>query len=73
MDKQLIENSLIEAVKNCTKENGWANLAEVGAYLRNQGIKYGKLSKFVESYSHLVEYFVDKSIDPPIAYTRLVE
>jgi hypothetical protein len=73
MENKTIENALIEAVRNCTKENGWANLAEVGAYLRNQGIKYGKLSKFVESYSHLVEYFVDKSIDPPIAYTRLIE
>ena len=72
MEKQAIENALIEAVQNCTKENGWANLAEVGAYLRNQEINYGKLSKFVASYDHIVELHVDNSNDPPIAYTRLI-
>ena len=46
---------LIEAIENCAKSDAWANLAEVGVFLREKGIKYGKLSKFILSFPGYVK------------------
>ncbi|NIK73019.1 hypothetical protein FHS56_000505 [Thermonema lapsum] len=66
-----IERILKEAVMQCTRADGWANLAEVGGVLRSKGIQYGKLSRFVSNYPHLVELKLDTSISPPAVYARL--
>jgi len=63
---------LIEAIGDCAKTEGWANLAEVGVVLREKGIKYGKLSKFILNFSDIVEIRVDDSRQPPVAYARLI-
>jgi len=63
---------LILAIADCAKENGWANLAEVGVVLRSKNIKYGKLSKFILSFSDIVEIRVDEVRQPPVAYARLI-
>ncbi|MCX6236434.1 MAG: hypothetical protein NTY07_02565 [Bacteroidia bacterium] len=62
---------LIEAIADCAKADGWSNLAEVGVILREKGIKYGKLSKFILSFSEIVETKVDETRQPPVVYARL--
>jgi hypothetical protein len=66
------ENALKEAIAACTNEEGWANLAEIGGALREKGIKYGKLSKFIARFPELVETRIDESRQPPVAYARLI-
>jgi hypothetical protein len=63
---------LIEAIENCAKSDTWANLAEVGVFLREKGIKYGKLSKFILSFPEIIETKVDETKQPPVVYARLI-
>lgn len=62
---------LIEAIADCAKIDGWANLAEVGVVLRLKGVKYGKLSKFILDFSDILETKVDEIRQPPVVYARL--
>lgn len=71
MDRVEIENILKEAVISCANDQGWANLAEIGTYLRQRGIRYGKLSRFMLDYNNIVETQIDASITPPAVYARL--
>ena len=71
MERNVLESALREAVQECTNELGWANLAEIGAVLRKNGVKYGKLSTFIGSFPHLLETRVDNSLAPPVVYARL--
>lgn len=71
-EKTTIEQAIKEAVISCTHDSGWANLAEVGAQLRKMGIKYRKLSRFLDEYPHLVEKKIDESVTPPAVYARLI-
>ncbi|NEW84451.1 MAG: hypothetical protein GZ094_19080 [Mariniphaga sp.] len=64
---------LIEAINDCAKTDGWANLAEVGVDLRLKGVKYGKLSKFIHNYSDIVETKIDELRQPPVVYARLIQ
>lgn len=64
---------LIEALADCAKTDGWANLAEVGVILRFKGVKYGKLSKFIMNFSDIVETKVDELRQPPVVYARLIQ
>jgi hypothetical protein len=70
MERSEIENILKEAVEHCANAEGWANLAEMGSFLRNKGIRYGKLSKFLYDYQDIVETKIDDSITPPAVYAR---
>jgi len=63
---------LMNAIEECAKEEGWANLAEVGVILRSKNIKYGKLSKFILNYSDFVEVRIDEDRQPPVAYARII-
>lgn len=72
MDKSELENIIIEAINKCADENGWANLAKMGAFIRKKGVKYGRLSRLLREYEHLVEIRIDDSIQPPVAYAKLV-
>lgn len=63
---------LAEAITDCAKSDGWANLAEVGVLLRSKNIKYGKLSKFILNFSDLVETKTDALREPPVVYARLI-
>ena len=62
---------LIEAIIDCAKIDEWANLAEVGVVLREKGVKYGKLSKFILRFSDIIETRVDETRQPPVVYARL--
>jgi hypothetical protein len=62
---------LREAVSSCAKFEGWANLAEVGVILKEKGIMYGKLSKFIIKFPEEVEIRIDNEKQPPVAYARL--
>ena len=73
MDRAEIEKIIREAVSACANEDGWANLAEIGAHLRKQGVKYGKLSKFFNDFPELVETRMDTEIAPPVAYAKIRE
>ena len=64
---------LKDGVNSCANEHGWANLAELGTYLRQRGIKYGKLSRFLDDYTHLIETRIDDSITPPAVYAKLLK
>ena len=55
MEKEFIEQVLIEAINYTADEDGWANLAELGGILRENGIHYGKLTKFLSHFDYLVE------------------
>lgn len=73
MENNDIENILKDGVNSCANEQGWANLAELGTYLRQRGIKYGKLSRFLADYKHVVETRIDDSITPPAVYAKLLK
>ena len=72
MDKSELETIIIEAVGKCADENGWANLAKMGAFMRKQGVKYGRLSRLLKEHTDIVEIKIDENIQPPVAYARLV-
>jgi len=65
------EAILKEGINSCANENGWANLAELGTYLRQRGLQYGKLSRFLQDYNDIVETKMDTSVMPPAVYARL--
>ena len=64
---------LAEAIAECAKEDGWANLAEVGVLLHKKNINYGKLSKFILRFPDMVETKIDELRQPPVVYARLKE
>ena len=71
MEHSELENILKEAVNSCANDEGWTNLAELGTFLRKTGVKYGKLTRFLEDYKDILETRIDDSITPPAVYTRL--
>ena len=73
MDRLEIEDILKEAISSCGGDEEWANLAELGAYLRQRGVRYGKLSRFMEDYRNILETRIDDSITPPAVYARLIQ
>lgn len=73
MERSEIENILKDAVNTCANDQGWANLAELGTFLRQRGIKYGKLSRFMQDYKNILETRIDDSITPPAVYARLLK
>lgn len=72
MEKSELESIIIEAVNKCADENGWANLAKMGAFMRKKEVTYGRLSRLLGEFSYLVEIRVDDSIQPPVAYAKLI-
>ena len=73
MESEEVIGILREAVASCAKFEGWANLAEVGVILKEKGIKYGKLSKFIIKFPVEVEIRIDNERQPPVAYARLIK
>ncbi len=73
MDKSELENIIIEAVNKCADENGLANLAKMGAFMRKEGVKYGRLSRLLKEHTDVVEIKIDESIQPPVAYAKLIQ
>jgi len=71
MESPEVIEVLREAVANCAKFEGWANLAEVGVILKRKGIIYGKLSKFIIKFPDEIEIRIDNEKQPPVAYARL--
>lgn len=72
MEKSEIGDILIEAINKCADDEGWANLAKMGAFIRKKGIKYGRLSRLLAEYTDIVEIKVDDSIQPPVAYAKSI-
>lgn len=72
MENENQEAILIEAVNKCADEQGWANLAELGTLLKENGVQYKKLRKFLNAYNHLVEIRMDNSVAPPVAYAKVI-
>lgn len=73
MEKSELENVIVEAVDKCANDEGWANLAKMGAFIRKKGVKYGRLSRLLKEYDHIVEIKIDESIQPPVAYAKLLK
>ncbi len=73
MDKSELQEILKEAITKGADDDGWANLAKIGAFLRKKGVKYGRLSRMLKDHSDVIEYKVDDSINPPVAYARIIE
>lgn len=72
MDKSEIESIIIEAINKCADDEGWANLAKMGAFIRKKGVKYGRLSRLLAEHSDIVEIKIDDSIQPPVAYAKII-
>ena len=72
MERSELENIIKDGVNSFANDQGWANLAELGTFLRLKGIKYGKLSRFLLDYSDILELRVDDSITPPAVYAKLI-
>jgi hypothetical protein len=73
MENSEIIEILEAAIEHCAKEDGWANLAEVGVILREKSVPYGKLFKFIARYSNIIETRIDETRQPPVVYARLTE
>lgn len=71
MERAELENIIKDGVNSCANDQGWANLAELGTYLRLKGIKYGKLSRFLQDYPSILELRIDDTLTPPAVYARL--
>lgn len=71
MDRAETEKILLEGVREKSNDEGWANLAQIGAFLRQQNIRYGKLIKFLESYQNILELRQDETVTPPAVYVKL--
>ena len=71
MTRTELETILKEGVNSCANETGWANLAELGTYLRQRGLQYSKLSRFLQDYQSIIEMRMDTTITPPAVYARL--
>jgi len=72
MDKSELESIIIEAVNKCADENGWANLAKMGAFIRKKGVKYGRLSRLLKEHENVVEIKIDENMEPPVAYAKVI-
>jgi hypothetical protein len=72
MDKSELESIIIEAVNKCADDEGWANLAKMGAFIRKKGVKYGRLSRLLAEHTDIVEIKIDDSIQPPVAYAKII-
>ena len=72
MEKSELKGIITEAVNKCADENGWANLAKMGAFMRKKGVKYGRLSRMLAEHTDIVEIKVDDSIQPPVAYAKVI-
>ena len=73
MDKSELQSIITEAINKCADEQGWANLAKMGAFMRKKGVKYGRLSRMLAEHTDIVEVKVDDSMQPPVAYAKLIE
>ncbi len=65
------KDKIEEAVQHHANDDGWANLNEVGKYLKKEGVKVGKLSKFTKKYKKLLKVKVDDSTMPPVTLVKL--
>ena len=67
------EKIIADAVQELTvkSEIGWANLAQVGAIIRQNGLKYGKLFPYLKSFAHVLEFQENYDLEKPVAYVRL--
>lgn len=71
MTRTEIENAITTAIQKCADRKGWANLAELGPHLKSEGVKYGKLKKFLGNYPDLLDTKIDYTTLPPVVYARI--
>ncbi len=71
MERSDLVDIIKDGVNSCANEQGWANLAELGTFLRMKGIKYGKLSRFLQDYTDTLEIRIDDTLTPPAVYAKL--
>ena len=73
LTRQEKQDIIIEAVQAFAKsDNGnWANLAQVGAAVRQRGLKYGHLKLMLQSFSHILEFDEIYEHHAPVTYVRL--
>ncbi len=71
MYDSIVRGKVIKSVSYCIKDNGWANLAEVGSELKKNGILYNKLTEFLAHFDDILEIKTDFRTTPPIVYARL--
>ena len=71
MDQEKLAELVEEAVTQTADATGWANLAEVGSYLKSHGVRYSKLYKFLNDFKDKLEVRTDYTVKPPAMYARL--
>jgi hypothetical protein len=67
--EEIIVNAITELTR--TSPTSWANLAQVGALVRKNGLKYGKLFLFLQSFANVLEFQEDYELEKPVAFVRL--
>lgn len=69
-EKQAI---IIESVKVCAnaENDNWANLAQVGAAIRQKGLKYGNLKPMLQSFAPVLAFEEHYEHHAPVTYVRL--
>ncbi len=72
MEKAELQNIIKETIISNADDSGWANLAKIGAFLRRKEVSYGRLSKMLKSHQDIVELKIDDSINPPVAYAKVI-
>jgi len=69
-EKQAIIIKSVNACANAENDN-WANLAQVGAIIRQNGLKYGKLQPMLQSFAHILAFEQHYEHHAPVTYVRL--
>jgi hypothetical protein len=65
----IVVNAVTELTR--TSPTGWANLAQVGALIGKNGLKYSKLFPFLQSFAHVLEFQENYDLEKPVAFVRL--
>ncbi len=71
MNYSEIEDIIKRTLTTIPPENGWINLTKVGIILRKKGIRYVKLTKLLQNFTHIIEFKKEESLQPPIHFIRL--
>ncbi len=69
-EKQAIIIAAVNACANTDNDN-WANLAQVGAAVRQKGLKYGNLKLMLQSFAPILEFDEIYEHHAPVTYVRL--
>ncbi|MGB1241774.1 MAG: hypothetical protein ACPG49_04590 [Chitinophagales bacterium] len=66
-----IKDKIEEAINHHAGDDGWAEMDKVEDYLKDAGVKVGKMSKFMNKYKKLIKKGHRGPKDNPVDLVRL--